>query len=166
MSEQEARCQKRKAYKTDVTDEQWALIEGLIAPAVAKTGRKPTDLREILNTILYQNRTDCAWDMLPHDLCARSTTFDYYKKWQGDGTWERILDVLRGKIRQATPRSDPPTEQTSQTPAEAAPPTPAEPQPVAGQAKAPELPVAAVANREETPSFVIMDSQSVKTTEV
>jgi putative transposase len=164
MSEQEGSCRKRKAYKTDVTDEQWGLIEGQIAPAVAKKGREATDLREILNTILYQNRTDCAWDMLPHDLCARSTTFDYYKKWQGDGTWERILDVLRGKIRQATPRTDPPGEQAPQAGAET-PPLRTDPQETAAFAKGPQED-AATAKREQTPSFVIMDSQSVKSTEV
>jgi putative transposase len=82
MSEQKVTCQTRKPYKTDLTDAQWALVEGLIPPAVPKPGCAPTNLREILNTILYQNRTSCQWDMLPHDLCARSTTFDYYQAWQ------------------------------------------------------------------------------------
>ena len=71
MSEQKATCQTRKAYKTDLTDAQWALVEGLIPPAVPKPGCEPTNVREILNTILYQNRTGCQWDMLPHDLSAK-----------------------------------------------------------------------------------------------
>lgn len=159
MSEQKGTCQGRKRYKTDVTDDQWELIRELIPPAVAKTGRQPTDLREIVNTILYQNHTSCQWDMLPHDLCARSTTFDYYQAWQEQGVWELIVDTLRGKIRLATPRA--PAAEGEQMP------------PVAAQAEAsvpvevkPQESTPVEAKREETPSFVIMDSQSVKTTEV
>src|SRR4051794_12445622 len=111
MSEQKTSGQSRRRYKTDLTDAQWKLIEGLIAPATAKRGRAPTDLREILNTILYQNHTGCQWDMLPHDLCRKSTTFDYYQSWQNDGTWEQVLDVLRGKVRLAAPRVAAKTEE-------------------------------------------------------
>jgi putative transposase len=168
MSEQKTTCQGRTRYKTDVTDEQWALLEGLIPPAVAKTGRAPTDLREVLNTILYQNHTSCQWDMLPHDLCPRSTTFGYYKAWQVNGVWERILDTLRGQVRLATPHVE--------GKAQKAPAAEANPEEGAGvEAKAQEAPAVEASpeegpcvqgNREETPSFVIMDSQSVKTTEV
>jgi putative transposase len=160
MSEQKGSCQTRKRYKTDVTDDQWALLEGLIPPAVAKAGCEPTDLREILNTILYQNHTGCQWDMLPHDLCARSTTYDYYKAWQDQGVWERIVDTLRGKIRVATPRVATPAE----GPVVAA--VDAEPQGRAVAEAKREGPAVDGGKREETPSFVIMDSQSAKTTEV
>jgi putative transposase len=71
---------------------------------VAKAGREPTDVREILNTILYQNHTGCQWDMLPHDLSPRSTAYDYYKAWQDQGVWGLIVDTLRGQIRVTTPR--------------------------------------------------------------
>jgi putative transposase len=159
MSEQNATCQTRKPYKTDLTDAQWALIEVLIPPAVPKPGCEPTNLREILNTILYQNRTGCQWDMLPHDLSAKSTTYDYYQAWQDNGVWELVVDTLRGKIRVATPRVEAPAE---------APPAVAEAkpeEPVGVEATRAE-PLAVEATRAETPSFVIMDSQSVKTTEV
>jgi putative transposase len=163
MPEQKTTCQTRKRYKTDVTDEQWALVEGLIPPAVAKAGHEPTNLREILNTILYQNHTGCQWDMLPHDLCARSTTYDYYKAWQDKGVWERLVDTLRGKIRVATPRVQ----------AQAEEPSAAEPSLVQAQGEEPppvptqtEQSPRRETKREETPSFAIMDSQSVKTTEV
>src|SRR3954452_5769632 len=164
MSEQKASGQKRKRYKTDLTDAQWELVRELIPPAVAKTGREPTDLREIINTILYQNHTGCQWDMLPHDLCARSTTNDYYKAWQVNGAWQDLLDLLRGKVRLATPRVETPApvetkpqeDPTAQAQADAAPPVESLPQ------QSPPM----TSKREETPSFVILDSQSVKTTEV
>lgn len=158
MTEQDATLPKRKAYKTDLTDAQWERIVGLIPPARAKNGFEPTDLREILNTILYQNHTACQWDMLPHDLSARSTAFDYYTAWQDNGVWERILDSLRAQVRVATPRIEAPAEESPAVEAQPQPPVVAQPDAEAGAAVG--------AQREATPSFVVMDSQSVKTTEV
>ena len=57
-------------------------------------------MREVLNAIFYLNRSGCQWDMLPHDLPAKSTVYDYFAQWQDDGTWQTILDALR----QAGPR--------------------------------------------------------------
>ena len=158
MSEQKATCQTRKRYKTDVTDDQWALLEGLIPPAVAKAGREPTDVREILNTLLYQNHTGCQWDMLPHDLSPKSTAYDYYKAWQDQGVWGLIVDTLRGQLRVTTPRVQAQAEGpvVVEAPCEAC---------AVVEAQA-EGPAVVGAMREETPSFVIMDSQSAKTTEV
>jgi putative transposase len=148
--------ENRKGYKTDLTDARWELIRGLIPPAIAKNGYKPTDLREVINTILYQNHTGCQWDMLPHDLISRSTAFGYYRAWQTDGTWQKILDALRAKIRASTDRPPPPP---------APGPGPAEPE-AKSNAEPPAAAPAPAAKREETPSFALMDSQSVKTTEV
>jgi putative transposase len=158
----------RKAYKTDVTDAQWELIVGLIPPAVAKPGRAPTDWREILNTILYQNHTSCQWDRLPHDLAARSTAFGYYKAWQENGVWQLILDALRGKLRLVTPRvtAQPEVPPAAPPDGEATQPAVTDPQPAPPVAPPPPTSPPVQANREETPSFVILDSQSVKTTEV
>ena len=52
-------------------------------------------MREVLNAIFYLNRSGCQWDMLPHDLPAKSTVYDYFAQWRDDGTWQRILDALR-----------------------------------------------------------------------
>ena len=51
-------------------------------------GRRPrvVDLREVINAILYQNRTGCQWDMLPHDLLPKSTVYEYFAQWRDDGT--------------------------------------------------------------------------------
>jgi putative transposase len=99
----------RKPYKTDLTDEQWALAQPLLSPARARPGRVPIDLREVVNTILYQTKTGCQWDMLPHDLLPRSTVHDYYRRWQEDGTWQRLVDALRGKVRVQEGRDEAPS---------------------------------------------------------
>jgi putative transposase len=91
--------QRRKPYKTDLTDEQWALLRPLI-PAAKHGGRhREVDIREVLNTIFYQNKTGCQWDMLPHDLLPKSTAYDYFKAWRDDGTWQKFLDALREAAR-------------------------------------------------------------------
>jgi putative transposase len=89
----------RKPYKTDLTDAQWALVEPLVPPA--KHGGRPreVDMREVLNTIFYQNKTGCQWDLLPHDLLPKSTVYDYFQAWRDDGTLQQMLDALREAAR-------------------------------------------------------------------
>jgi putative transposase len=93
----------RKPYPSDLTGEQWAILEPLIP--VSPLGRpRDVEMREVLNAIFYQARSGCQWDMLPHDFPPRSTVFDYFKRWRDDGTWQVILDALRQKVRQAAGR--------------------------------------------------------------
>lgn len=90
----------RKPYPSDLTDAQWAIIEPLIP--VNTTGRPRTvDMREVLNAIFYLNRSGCQWDMLPHDLPAKSTVYDHFAQWKADGTWQKMLDALRQMVREA-----------------------------------------------------------------
>lgn len=98
--------QARKPYSTDVTDEQWQILEPLIPPS--KPGGRPRNvpMREVMNTILYLNRTGCQWDMLPHDLLPKSTVYDYFSQWRDDGTWQRMLDALRMMLRQEQAQSE------------------------------------------------------------
>lgn len=89
----------REPYSSDLTDAQWEILEPLI-PASKPGGRpREVDLREVMNTILYLNRTGCQWDMLPHDLLPKSTVYDYFAAWRNDGTWQRMLDAVRGEVR-------------------------------------------------------------------
>jgi putative transposase len=98
----------RKPYPSDLTDEQWAVIEPLIP--VHKVGRPRTnDMREVLNAICYLNRSGCPWDMLPHDLPAKSTVYNHFAQWRDDGTWQRIMDALRQQVRVADGREPSPS---------------------------------------------------------
>jgi putative transposase len=89
----------RKPYPTDLTDAQWAILEPLVPPS--KHGGRPrtVDIREVINTILYLNRTGCQWDMLPHDLLPKSTVYEYFSQWRDDGTWTMFVDALRCQVR-------------------------------------------------------------------
>jgi putative transposase len=98
----------RKPYPSDLTDEQWALIEPLIP--VSKVGRpREVSMREVLNAIFYQVRSGCQWDMLPHDLPPKSTVYDHFAHWRDDGTWQTIRDALRRQVRQAEGREPSPS---------------------------------------------------------
>lgn len=99
----------RKPYPSDLTDAQWELIEFLIPPAKPRGRPREVDMREVINTILYINRTGCQWEMLPHDLLPKSTVYDYFATWRDDGTWQHILDVLREGCRELQARSQEPT---------------------------------------------------------
>lgn len=89
----------RRTYPSDLTDAQWAILEPLV-PASKYGGRPRTvDMREIINTILYLNRTGCQWDMLPHDLLPKSTVYEYFAQWRDDGTWAKFVDALRVEVR-------------------------------------------------------------------
>lgn len=95
------RTQPRNAYPSDLTAEQWAILRPLIPAEKTGQGGRPrkVDMREVVNTILYLNRSGCQWDMLPHDLLPKSTVYDYFAQWRDDGTWTRLVTALRVQIR-------------------------------------------------------------------
>jgi putative transposase len=98
----------RKPYPSDLTDQQWEIIEPLIP--TSKVGRPRTvAMREVLNTIFYQARAGCQWDMLPHDLPPKSTVYDDFAQWRDDGTWQEITDALRRQVRVAAGREPSPS---------------------------------------------------------
>ncbi len=101
--------QTRKAYVSDLTDEQWAILEPLLPTQKPRGRPRAIALREVINTILYLNRTGCQWDMLPHDLLPKSTAYDYFAQWRDDGTWQRLLDALRCEVRTQAGREPSPS---------------------------------------------------------
>jgi putative transposase len=103
---------RRKPYPSDLTDQQWALIEALLprAPRRRRRGRpRKTELREVVNALFYHVREGCTWRALPHDLPPWKTAYNYFRGWDGDGTWQKILDTLRPLARVKAGRSPMPT---------------------------------------------------------
>ena len=113
---------KRKPYDTDVSDEEWAIIEPHIPPAKHGGRHRKHDMQEIINALFYLNRSGCAWRLLPHDFPPWKTVYDYFRKWRITNTWKWICQQLRQEVRIAE-------------------------------------------GRDPEPSALIIDSQSVKTTE-
>jgi transposase len=105
---------ERKRYPSDLTDERWALIEPVITAWKAAhrsvSGHQGGyEMREIVNAILYQSRTGCQWDYLPHDLPPRSAAYYYFARWRDDGTDQAICDLLRWHAREKAGRKADPS---------------------------------------------------------
>ena len=109
-------------YSTDLTDAAWALILPLLPPARTGGRRRTTDLRAVLDAILYLLRTGCQWRLLPRDFPAWGTVYHYFRSWKYTGVWTSVHRAIYEQAR-------------------------------------------GHAGRSECPSVVIMDGQSVKTTE-
>ena len=89
----------RKPYPSDLTNAQWKLIAPLI-PAVKPGGRpRKYDMREVVNGILYVNREGCRRRALPHDLPHGKTCANFFRAFEADGTWDRLVTALRVEVR-------------------------------------------------------------------
>lgn len=97
-------------YPTDLTDEQWAAVEPMVTSTSPRGGR-PTeiDLRAIVNALIYKNRTGCQWRLLPPDFPPMSSVRYYFDKWNNDGTFIKLNDVLRKAARKALGRNEEPS---------------------------------------------------------
>ena len=99
-----------KAYTSNLTRDQFELIEPLLPPA--KPGGRPRTvcLWAVLNAIFYRVKQGCSWRDLPGDFPAWQTVYTYYRAWVKDGTWAAIHDRLRAWIRVSQGRSESPSE--------------------------------------------------------
>jgi putative transposase len=99
----------RKPYPTDVSDAEWAIIEPLIPPAKHGGAPRRVNLREVWNTVSYVLSSGCQWAAIPNDLAPKSTAHYYFRRWQEDGTLERINAALRGRVRRMANRNPQPS---------------------------------------------------------
>lgn len=90
---------QRRSYATDLTEAQWELIAPFVLPETGGGRPRTTDVREVVNAILYVLRSGCAWHLLPHDFPPSGTVYDYFRRWQRDGTWELIHQTFREQVR-------------------------------------------------------------------
>jgi putative transposase len=109
MTGKDERASGRSPYATDLTDGQWALIAPLLPPA--KPGGRPrsTDMREVVNGIVYVLRTGCSWRLLPHDFPPWNTVYYYLWRWRREGIWDSIVATLRARVRRAAGRKPTPS---------------------------------------------------------
>jgi len=96
-------------YPSDLTDEEWALVEAMIPPARHGGRKRSVNVREVLNAIFYVLWTGCQWKALPKDLPPKSTVHDYLELWNWDGTLEHIHHALYVAVREQEGREASPT---------------------------------------------------------
>ena len=99
----------RLRYPSDLTDEEWALVEPLIPPGKRGGGKRTVVMREVMNGLMYILSTGCQWRAIPKDLPPKSTLYDYFDLWSWDGTLERIHQALYVECRQREEREVSPT---------------------------------------------------------
>ena len=77
-------------YPSDLTDDEWAYVEPLLPPAKPGGGKRRTDMRAVMNGVMYILSTGCQWRYLPKDFPPRSTVHNYFVWWQCDRVLDRI----------------------------------------------------------------------------
>ena len=103
---------ERKTYSTNLTDDQWALMEPFFPKpkTQGRTGRpREYTFHEIIDGIFYVLRTGCTWDMMPNDLPPHATCYHYFRLWRDNGTWQMCHDALREQVRAKLEREPTPS---------------------------------------------------------
>lgn len=100
--------QRPHHYPSDLSDAQWLLLSPLFEwsdTAPARVYR----VRDVLNAIFYINRTGCQWNFLPPDFPPWKAVYNQFSRWQQDGTWDKVHDTLRDRLRTTASRNPQPT---------------------------------------------------------
>jgi putative transposase len=100
---------KRKTYPTDLSDEQWKLLETILPPPERLGRKRSVDLREICNALCYLNRAGCQWRMLPEGFPPWQTVYYYFRLWRDSQWFITLNDSLRGEVRRAAGRETDPS---------------------------------------------------------
>ena len=83
-----------RLHRGDLSDEQWQKLHPLL-PGKANTGRPANDHRQIINGILWIQRTGAPWDDLPERYGTRGTVSSRFYRWRSQGVWQQILERLQ-----------------------------------------------------------------------
>lgn len=90
---------ERRSYPTDLSDQEWAILEPLLPAARRDVRPRKYALRDVVNAIRYVQRTGCAWRLLPHDFPPYPVVFYYFNGWRRGGVWEQVYLRLYGQVR-------------------------------------------------------------------
>jgi len=99
---------KDGGYPSDLSDEEWALVEPVIRPP-RRRGPLGDEARAVVNALLYMTRTGCQWRYLPRDFPKWNSVAKQYYRWVNRGVLERLNSTLRKQIRVEDGREEQPT---------------------------------------------------------
>src|SRR5271166_2543348 len=109
-SKNRARYDRSKLrYPSDLTDDEWSLVEPLIPPGKTGGGKRTVIMREVVNGLMYILSTGCQWRAIPKDLPPKSSVYDYFDLWTYDGTLDRIHHALYEQCREQERREASPS---------------------------------------------------------
>ena len=95
----------RKAYSSDITDEQWNEIK----PLFVNMRQRKWSKRELINAVFYVIESGCQWRQLPHDFPPYQTVYSFFRRGKESGLWDRILDHLVRRTRVKAKRNEVPS---------------------------------------------------------
>lgn len=96
-------------YPSDMTDREWLLTAPFIPPAKSGGRRRTSDMREVLNAVLYVASSGCAWRMLPKCFPPVSTVRRYFYAWRNTGLFESVNTLLVLNLREIEGREASPS---------------------------------------------------------
>jgi transposase len=96
-------------YATDVTDAQWCLLEPLLGRGGRRGPAPSVNRRNVVNAVLYQAKTGCQWRMLPVEFGGWNTIWKIWSRWRDRGVWQKVMDLLRRRLRIAAGRDPEPS---------------------------------------------------------
>src|SRR5918993_4200944 len=99
----------RKAYPSDVSDEEWAFVAPYLALVREDAPQRHYDLREVLNGLRWIVRTGSAWCYMPHDLPPWEAVYQQTRRWLRAGVFEAMVHDLRVLLRLSEGRAAEPT---------------------------------------------------------
>lgn len=105
----EEHSRKGLRYPSDMTDREWDLLAPFIPPAKTGGRRRTTDMREVVNALLYLASAGCAWRLLPKCFAPVSTVRRYFYAWRNAGLFETINTLLVMNLREIEGREASPS---------------------------------------------------------
>ena len=99
----------RKPYPSDVSDEEWTLIQPYLELLPEASGQRRHDVREVFNALRYVVRSGGQWRMLPHDFPPWAAVYQQSRRWLDAGVFDTLTDDLRALLRQLHGRDPEPT---------------------------------------------------------
>jgi putative transposase len=98
-----------KRYPSDLTDQEWEILEFLLPPPNSGGRPRTVNLREVMNAIFYVLRGGIPWRFLPKEFPPWKTVYHYLRLWRMDGTWEMLNARLREQVRRQSGREATPS---------------------------------------------------------
>ena len=99
----------RKAYPSDVSDEEWAFVAPYLALISEDAPQRVYSLREVFNGLRYIVRSGATWRMMPNDLPPWEMVYQQSQRWLKAGVFEAIVEDVRALLRLAAGRAEQPT---------------------------------------------------------
>lgn len=96
-------------YPSDLTDEQWRLLEPFLVRANKRGPKHGGDLRLVVDGVLCITRTGCQWRYLPESFGPWTRVWSRFRRWSRNGTWAALVAALHEQVRLAKDREATPS---------------------------------------------------------